>query len=122
MKYSVITAFWLYGTPLRRSQPPVWLVVVTFSEPQRWPGTALPPPRSRNASKAPPARCHSATDVPCSDRAPGADETGLGAAPGGGANRSSRVCWPASVSIFSVLSSCQLMRSRPGMRIRPPTP
>ena len=40
----------------------------------------------------------------------------------GGANRSSRVCVPASVSIFSVLSSAQVMWRRPGIRMMPPAP
>ena len=39
-----------------------------------------------------------------------------------GVNDSSRVCVPASVSTFSVRSSCQVMWSRPGSRMTPPTP
>src|SRR5688572_18720243 len=94
------------------------LVVVTLSAPQRW--GAAPPPRSRKASNAPPLRCHSATDVPCSVRDVAAPLTGAGAP--SFANCSSRVCWPASVSIFSVRSSCQEIFRRVGIRMMPPTP
>src|SRR5687768_959291 len=76
---------------------------MTRREPLRAPAPAPPPRRP-----PPPATIQLAADVPCQ----------LGFVAAGGAVKWKRRVWvPASVSTFSVLSSCQLMRIRPGTRM-----
>ena len=67
------------------------------------------PPRAAALPIARPRR-------PATSAAPAAT-CGVAGASSGRANRSSRVCMPASVSIFSVLSSCHEMRRRAGSRM-----
>ena len=112
----------LYGTPLVRSQPARRFVVTTLSGVHTARRAAAPCPASRRSK--PPVRStsitsgggsHFATDTPCQDEAPG----GAGA---DGAKRIRRVWLPASVSIFSVLSSSQVMWMRPGARMTAAAP
>src|SRR5262245_18823369 len=91
-KYSVTFAFSLYGTPFFRRYPARMFVVTTVSDPARGPA---PPGLPR------PPRSHWAADWPC--------QVGGPADAAGGPNRNRRVCMPASVSTFSVLSSCHVM-------------
>src|SRR5687767_12874886 len=107
-KYSVNVVFALYGTPFFRRYPGLRLVVTTFNEPVSgaWP-------------RRPGITSHCADDVPC--HVPAAAGVGIGGGIGVGigadANENTRVCVPASVSIFSVRSSCQVMCRRPGTRM-----
>src|SRR5262245_49051004 len=87
-QYSVRTALSPYGTPFFRRYPGSMLVVVTLRYLAA--GAAL---LARLAS-------HTATELPCQVRFAG------GAA--GFVNWKMRVCVPASVSMRSVLSSCQV--------------
>src|SRR5262249_5108596 len=88
------------GTPFRRRYPGLRLVVTTRNDPPRdGPPPRRPPP--------PPAVCQLATEAPCQ----------LGSPAGAEPNANARVCVPASVSTFSVVSSFQLTRMRPGTRM-----
>ena len=62
----------------------------------------------------PGGRSHCAVETPC--------QLGGGSVAGRGPNVNSRVCVPASVSTFKVVSSCQVMCSRPGTRMIAPAP
>src|SRR6476659_1988807 len=95
-KYSVITAFALYGTPFLRRYPGFMLVVTTLSDPPRSCG---PPRFGIGDAKMARGWSHEAAEDPCSVGAP------VGAFP----NAKVRVWVPVSVSSFSVLSSCQVM-------------
>src|SRR6478735_6593787 len=129
--YSVIDASSLYGTPFFRRYPSRNRVVTTLSDPPSVmapvgggpPRKPLPPPPGTvgligvGAGPAPRPRCgpcHSATEKPCHVFSAGGCLVR--------SKLSSRVCVPASVSIFSVASSCHVIRSRPGCRMIPPTP
>src|SRR4051812_29907061 len=115
----------LYGTPFLRRYPARRRDVTTLRLPP-WSGAAT---RSQRAIDSP---CHvgDAFDDGEADkpRPTGArpTETGpTGARPTGevpSANRSNRVCFPASVSIRSVLASCHVMCSRPGTLMMAPAP
>src|SRR5687767_13314720 len=86
------------------------LVVTTFRFPHRGAAGAAPPrlpPPPRPAS-------HVATEYPCNVLGVPAGTVVL--------KWSKRVCVPASMSIFRVLSSTQLMFNLPGTRILPPAP
>src|SRR4030095_13916395 len=111
-KNSVTVVSALEATPLRRSQPPLRLVVTTRSEP---PGGGGGPPGKLipNGLLGGSVRCQSAAESPCKEGAPDGR-------PAPKCNR--RVCWPLSVSIFSVASSAQEIRTRVGMRIRAAAP
>src|SRR6266851_626680 len=114
-KYSVRIAFALYGTPFLRRYPGRMPVVTTVSDP---PSTGGAPRRP------PPPGSQSAIELPCHDRGSdpdfGSDPDECGSAPeipGARPKWKRRVCVPASVSMRSVVSSCQVMCSRPGTRI-----
>src|SRR5580765_2542718 len=81
----------LYGTPFFRSQPSDRFVVVTFNARGGGPPPARPAPATPSAS-------HSAIENPWSDRPAGTYR---------GANRSSRVCAPASLSTLRPSSPSQ---------------
>src|SRR6185503_5473897 len=79
-------------------------------------GVTVPPAGAGGGGAPPragaPASSHTAAEYPCQ----------LGSPPGVPVKCSRRVCVPASVSIFSVVSSCHEMRSRPGTRMIPAAP
>src|SRR5205823_14656064 len=92
-KSSSNSALALYGTPFFCRYPGRRCVVTTLRSPFI---AALAPPRPRR----PPAYSQLASESPCQ----------VGSALGGALPKCSRrVCVPASVSIFSVLSSAHVM-------------
>src|SRR4029453_7910296 len=96
----------LYGTPFLRKYPDFIRVVTTLSEPPR------PPPPAKNPPTTGADRSQLATEPPCQS------PPGVRGAP----KAIVRVCVPASLSILSVWSSVQLIRTRVGRRINAATP
>src|SRR6185436_10299664 len=103
-----------------RRYPPVRLVVTTFRLPHRGPAARPPPPPPRPPpppkppNPPPPPVSQVAIEYPWRLRGPASGCVTL--------KWKSRVCVPASISTFKVLSSAQVMCSLPGTRRLPPAP
>jgi hypothetical protein len=105
-KYSVMTVVALYGTPFLRKYP-----ASSSSSPpsaiRRAAATAATDAVGNNGADSPTSRRHALPVATLALRV---------------AEENVRVCVPASVSSFNVVSSCHVMCTRVGMRIRPAAP
>src|SRR5207253_3607248 len=98
------------GTPFLRIYPGFIRVVTTLSVAPG--GAPRPGPTPKPAGNSEVGYSQEPVETPCQSLL----------CPCGGPKRTRRVCVPASVSIFNVVSSCQVMCSRVGSRMTPTAP